>query len=81
MKGPSALAQEPVVVGGPDEMTHPDHVPLTNTQGEVVDVALGGANVSVGVGGLGVAVSVVAATVMVAVAVLGAGVSLASGSA
>ncbi|MEJ2605346.1 MAG: hypothetical protein P8Z41_01585 [Anaerolineales bacterium] len=69
------------MVGGPDEMTHPDHVPLTNTQGEVVDVALGGAKVSVGVGGSGVAVSVAAATVSVAVAVLGACVLLASGSA
>jgi hypothetical protein len=76
-KGPSALAQGPVVVGGPDEVTHPDHVPLTNTQGEVVDVALGGASVSVGVGGARVAVSVAAASVLVAVAGWGFGVSLA----
>ena len=66
-------------MGGPDEVTHPDQVPLTNTQGEVVDVALGGAIVSVGVGGASVAVAVALAISFVAVAVLGAGVSLISG--
>ncbi len=68
-------------MGGPDEVTHPDQVPLTNTQGEVVDVTLGGARVSVGVGGARVAVSVGAARVSVDVAVLGNVVLVGVGSA
>ncbi len=69
------------MVGVPDEVTHPDQVPLTNTQGEVVDVALGGARVFVEVGGARVAVSVGAASVIVDVAVLGEGVLVGVGSA
>ena len=68
-------------MGGPDEVTHPDQVPLTNTQGEVVDVALGGAIVSVGVGGASVAVSVATEISFVGVDVFGDDVSLGSGSA
>lgn len=79
MKGPKALAQGPVVVGGPEEVTHPDQVPLTNTQGEVVDVALGGASVSVAVGGASVCVSVGRGIDLVGVAVLGDNVALGLG--
>mgnify|MGYP003564868074 CR=1 FL=1 len=79
MKEPNALVQGPVVTGGPDEVTHPDHVPLTNTHGEVVDVALGGVSVSVAVGGASVAVSVGGAIFFVGVAVSGAFVSLGLG--